>query len=180
MRKIKAKTPDSLTQLAGLAFRKYSPALHRYVLHRIQQKAEVADLTQEIFERFLRIDKAEIVRNPQAYLFGIASHVVSDARMKEDKSLVTFDSEAASLAGETLSRALPDDMADRVAVAQDLKFALSRLPATHRAVLLLVKRDGLSYEEAARRMQLTVATVTLYVFEARAKVKMLLKNRQGQ
>jgi DNA-directed RNA polymerase specialized sigma24 family protein len=45
-------------------------------------------------------------------------------------------------------------------------------------VLLLVKRDGLSYEEAALKTRLNVSTVTNYVFEARARVKMLLKDRE--
>ena len=48
----------------------------------------------------------------------------------------------------------------------------------HRTVLLLVKRDGLSYEEAARRTRLNVSTVKTYVFEARGRVKMALKDRQ--
>ena len=41
-----------------------------------------------------------------------------------------------------------------------------------------VKRDGLSYEEAARKTRLNVSTVTNYVFEARAKVKMMLRDRE--
>jgi DNA-directed RNA polymerase specialized sigma24 family protein len=45
----------------------------------------------------------------------------------------------------------------------------------HRTVLLLVKREGRTYEEAARELGLEVSTVTKYVFEARAKMKDLLK-----
>src|SRR5688572_2975627 len=133
---IKTKPASPVSRLTLLAFRKYAPELHRYLLRRIRREADASDLTQEIFERFLRTDKAEMIRNPQAYLFGIASHVVSDARMKEDKSLVTYDSEAVGQAGEELAHALPDDLAERLGMAQELKFALSRLLDTHRAVLL--------------------------------------------
>lgn len=162
-------------EMAQTAFRRYAPALHRYVLRRMRRSTDVADLTQEIFERFLRVEREDAIRNPQAYLFGIASHVVSDARLREDRSLVTFDSQAVDQVSESLDHALPDTLAEGLDAARELKFALAQLPDTHRAVLLLTKRDGLSYEETARRMNLTVATVTLYVFEARAKVKMLLK-----
>lgn len=81
---------------------------------------------------------------------------------------MTYDSDAAEEAGERLDQALPDDMAERLALQQDLKRALAQLPAMHRVVLLLVKRDGLSYQEAARKTRLNVSTVTNYVFEARA------------
>lgn len=44
------------------------------------------DLTQDIFERFLQIADTDAVRNPQAYLYGIASHVVREALFREDKA----------------------------------------------------------------------------------------------
>ena len=172
------KLDHPLTRLAALAFRKYGPELHRYIERRMRRPGVAPDLTQDIFERFLQIEDADVVRNPQAYLYGIASHVVREAMFREDRSLVTYDSEAVEEAGGRLDHALPDDMAERLALQQDLKRALAELPAMHRTVLLLIKRDGLSYEEAARRTHLNVNTVTTYVFEARARVKMILKDRQ--
>jgi RNA polymerase sigma-70 factor (ECF subfamily) len=164
--------------LAALAFRKYAPALHRYIERRMRRPGSALDLTQDIFERFLQIKDADAVRNPQAYLYGIASHVVREALFCEDRSLVTYDSDAAEEAGGRLDQALPDDLAERLSLQQDLRRALAALPAMHRAVLLLVKRDGLTYEEAAQKTRLTLGTVTNYVFEARARVKMLLKDRE--
>jgi RNA polymerase sigma factor (sigma-70 family) len=172
-------SPRAALGLAALAFRKYAPALHRYIERRMRRPGSALDLTQDIFERFLQIKEADAVRNPQAYLYGIASHVVREALFREDKSLVTYDSDAAEEAGGRLDQALPDDMAERLSLQQDLKRALGALPTMHRVVLLLVKRDGLSYEEAALKTRLSVSTVTNYVFEARARVKMLLKDRAG-
>jgi len=172
------KLDHPVARLAALAFRKYAPELHRYIERRMRRRGMAPDLTQDIFERFLQIEDADVVRNPQAYLYGIASHVVREALFREDQSLVTYDSEAVEEAGGRLDHALPDDMAERLALQQDLKRALAELPAMHRTVLLLVKRDGLSYEETARRTHLNVNTVTTYVFEARARVKMILKDRQ--
>lgn len=164
--------------MAALAFRKYAAALHRYLARRVREPEAADDLTQEIFERFLQVEDTDAVRNPQAYLFGIASHVVREARYRTERSLVTYDSEAIDTADEMLDHAWPDDAAERLSLQQDLRHALLQLPATQRVVLLLVKRDGYSYEEAARKMQLSVATVASYLFEARAKVKMLLGARE--
>jgi len=169
----------SAVRLAALAFRKYAAELHRYIERRMRRSGVAQDLTQDIFERFLQVQDADAVRNPQAYLFGIASHVVREAQFREDKSLVTFDSEAVREAGGQLEHALPDDLAERMSLQQDLNRAFAELPAMHRTVLLLVKHDGLSYEEVAKRTRLNVNTLKTYVFEARARIKMTLKDRRG-
>ena len=72
-----------------------------------------------------------------------------------------------------------DALEERLALRQELRAALMRLPLAHRAVLLLIKRDGLSYEEAAEKLHLSVNTVTSYLFEARAKVKTFLEESSG-
>lgn len=176
MANLRVKSSGSIGRLTTAAFRKYAPALHRYVLRRLRRPEDVPDLTQVIFERFLALEDADLVRNPQAYLFGIASHVVSEFKMREEHNRVTFDSEAVEQAGQSLEYALPDDLADRLGMARELDHALSRLSDTHRAVLLLVKREGMSYEEAARATRLSVNTVAMYVMEARSKVKSMLGN----
>lgn len=178
MRERKPKAPPSrVARLTAAAFRKYAAELHRYIERRVREPEAGADLTQEIFERFLQVSDADAIRNPQAYLFGIASHVVREARFREDRSLVAYDSDMVEELGDQLAHALPDNIAQRLSLQQELQAAVRELPVMHRAVLLLVKRDGFSYEETAKKTGLSVNTVTSYLFEARAKVRTLLKRR---
>ena len=160
--------------LAAAAFRKYSPGLHRYLSRRIRGSTSVEDLTQEIFERFLRVTVADSIRNPQAYLFRIASHVVSDSLLRDERTVVMYDSEAADERTENPAVVAPDDMSDQIALSQELQRALSQLPDMQRAVILLAVRDGLSHSEVARRTGLSVSTVGLYVCEARARLRSAL------
>jgi RNA polymerase sigma-70 factor (ECF subfamily) len=157
-------------------FRRCSPDLHRYVQKRLRRSGDAADLTQEIFERFIRGDWRARARNPHAYLFGIASHVVADARMAEQRDVVTYDSEISGRIGETLAITSSDDP-ESIALEDEMLRALEQLSEVHRAALLLTKRDGLSCKEAALRMRTTEGSVRVYVCEARAKLKVLL--RQG-
>jgi RNA polymerase sigma factor (sigma-70 family) len=175
VRKTKPKSGERVASLAVLAFRKYSAELNSYIERRIRHNHVAPDLTQDIFERFLQVEDVDAIRNPQAYLFGIASHVVREARFKEEKSMVSYDSDIIDAADGSLAHALPDNIAQRLAMQQEMNRALAQLPLIHRTLLLLVKRDGFSYEEAAAKTNLSVATVTSYLYEARAKIKLLLK-----
>ena len=51
---------------------------------------------------------------------------------------------------------------------------MNQLPAAHQLVLLLVKRDGLSYAEAAQAAGLSIHTIEKYVVEARARLRIIL------
>ena len=169
----RAQADRRLSVAVAAAFERYAPALHRYLRSRVHEPASAADLTQEIFERFLQVPPTEPVRNTQGFLYGIASNVVSEYRYRQQHGGVDFDSEAASVAGERLENAEPDD-SDRLAMRQELDLALRQLPPVHRAVFLLVKREGLSYAEVTERTGLEESTAMTYVYEARAKMKIVL------
>lgn len=170
------KASREVAKAAAAAFASYSRALRSYVGKRIRRPDSARDLTQEIFERFLQLPKAHTARDPRAYLFGIASHVISEFWYQERRDRVTFDSEAVDESSNDMARAAPGDAAEQLVVREELERALSKLPANQRAVLLLVKRDGYTYQEVASRTGLSVETVRMYVYEGRAAVKMFLKN----
>lgn len=169
--------PSGVLQGLETAFSRYSPQLYRYLLRRLRQPADAADLTQEIFERFLRGDGLGKARNPQAYLYGIAANVMADARLAQGRSAVVYDSTAC----DTLAETMPDAMADpteSLGLAQELKAALAQLPQAHRIAFLLTKWEGFSSKEAAARMNLSEGSILVYVCEARARLKTLLKQDQ--
>ncbi len=72
---------------------RYAAALNRYLVRRVRRPEDVDDLTQEIFELFVkRKDRSEVVRNPLAYLFRIAFHVVGTALADEQRQATVIDS----------------------------------------------------------------------------------------
>jgi len=86
-------------QTAGAAdpvWQQYGQWLQRYLARclRHHDAASAQDLAQEVYLRLLRVDKGEPVRNWQAYLYRIASHVVYEFKMRARQEIVSFDSEA--------------------------------------------------------------------------------------
>jgi len=166
--------------LTAAAVKTYGSTLHRYLLRRLRRPEDVPDLTQEIFERFLKKkDRPEVIRNPLAYLFGIAAHVVSEARYAEAHSLVTYDSELADKMSEAMDHASPEALAEQLGMRRDILDACSALPQNHLLAVLLVAGHEMSYAEAAKATGFTRNTIATYVMHARAKLKLILEDYWG-
>ena len=167
-----------VARLALNTFRTHARELQRFLLRRVSDRHDADDLSQEVFARLMRVSNAELIRDPLAYLLGIATHVVREFRQRKQQQCVIFDSDMAdSLAGNLeLARGVDaTGTSDRVELQNWLDNALQQLPPTHQAVLLLVKADGLSYEEAAAATGLSVHTIEKYLVEARARLRMIMK-----
>ena len=64
-----------------------------------------------------------------------------------------------------------DDLIERLNLQQQLERALTRLPTTHARVLLAHKHRGLSYQEVAAELGLSLHTVEKYVTQAKARTR---------
>jgi len=164
----------------------YNRELHRFLMRRLRHPQDVDDLAQEVYERILRIDEEKTIKKPLAYLYGIASHVLADFRIEEEieRNVIRDElSEATDSDGNAIRGCgdnfyvLPDDMEDRLNLQQQIDKAMAQLPPTHAAVLLAHKRDGLSYEETAEKLGLSVFTVEKYMCQAKARVRTMSWDR---
>ncbi len=157
--------------LAATVYEQFRAELHRFLVHRLRgQKQDAGDLAQEVYLRVLRLKDSELVQRPQAYVYTIASHVAYQFRLRTEQNPVTFDSQAVEHAAENPERALPDELADHLNAERMVEKMLKTLPPMHQAVLVLCKRDGLSYEEVARKLCISTHTVKKYLYEAKARI----------
>src|SRR5277367_3998342 len=171
-----SERPESASMLAGVAFRDHAGDLQRFLARRVAHAQDADDLAQEVFARLLRVRDADLVRTPLAYLLGIATHVVREFRQRKHHERVLFDSEVTDELCESPDPAAPCGIAERLELQDRLDRALQLLPPTHQLVLLLVKRDGLSYVEAAKTAGLSVHTIEKYLVEARAQLRVRLED----
>jgi len=166
------------SRLALSSFRSHARELQRFLLRRVGDRNDADDLSQEVFARLMRVENVELIRDPFAYLLGIATHVVREFRQRKQDQRVIFDSDMAeSLADNPGAESHADLVSnvDLLELQNWLDSALKKLPPTHQTVLLLVKRDGLSYEEAATKTGLSIHTIEKYLVEARARLRMIMK-----
>jgi RNA polymerase sigma-70 factor (ECF subfamily) len=169
----------SAARLAATVFRNHAVELQRYLVRRVGHAQDADDLAQEVFARLLRVRDADLVRNPVAYLLGIATHVVREFRQRKQHERVIFDSDVADDLCENPDHFPADVQAEQLDLQARLDHALAELPPTHQLVVLLVKRDGLSYAEAAKFAGLSVHTIEKYMVEARARLRVILADTQN-
>lgn len=138
--------------------------LHWFLVRKLRHsRLEASDVAQETYLRLLRVDNVTLIRKPQSYLYQIAINVVRELQLKERTNPVDYNVDIDST-GENL--AMPVNEIDGVEHTSSVKRLLSSMPVNHQAALLLLKRDGLSYQEIAAKLGISENTVKKYLFLA--------------
>jgi len=145
--------------------------LMRYLTARVRSAADAQDIAQETYLRLLRLERVDLVRDPQAYLFRVAANLAREhdldrarARLGPVEANQTLWSDADAI----------EVAVDRDALVARMQRALGALQPHHRAVLILHRRDGMTYEEIARELGISFHTVKKYLSVALASCREVL------
>jgi RNA polymerase sigma-19 factor, ECF subfamily len=169
------KKPPSQPALVGGWARQWHRQLQRFLSRRLPSDADTQDLAQEVYLRVLRFDGADLVRHPQAYLCKIAAHVACEWQLQARQS-----KPHSSDALEELT--IEDTLGESVDVdrqRQALHEALLELPLNMRTALVLQHRQGLSYEEIARELGVSLRMVRRYIEEGYVRLRTRLQKQAG-
>jgi RNA polymerase sigma-70 factor (ECF subfamily) len=155
---------DKYAFVTGLAA-SHGERLRRFLatrLHRARQ--DVPDLVQEVYLRLLRVDRPDSIRNPEAYLFTIANHVLYQHALRKVTAHETSNS--GDFDDEPEGNADPASLAELHQRLQNVDRVLGQLSDKARAALILYRRDGLSLEEVAANLGVSLAMVKKYLAKA--------------
>jgi RNA polymerase sigma-19 factor, ECF subfamily len=155
-----------LEEVSDRSSLRYQAALHRYLIRCLRNNEDARDLAQEAYLRFLQLPPEREIDQPQAYLFRIAINLVYELRRRQKHRLVSFDSELAEARANVAVDGAWTDPSEDVSSAEQLSRLLKQIPAGYRRVLILHKRDGLTYEEIAEQLQISKQSVQKYLARA--------------
>jgi RNA polymerase sigma factor (sigma-70 family) len=152
-------TPSPRTFVADIE-QAHGRELRRFLASHLKNAgADVSDLVQEIFLRLLRIKNHEAIRNPQAYLFTVASHVLyqhSLQRSTRPELMKPLD-----VAAE-FDRGNAPDPADELHIEQQLDRVdrdLTRISPRAYAVLIMYRCEGMTLIEIGERLGVSHTSV---------------------
>lgn len=169
---------DAQTLVAQLAA-SHGEQLRRFLLPRVRQVADVPDVIQEVYLRMLRIPNIESIRSPEAYLFTVAHHVVQQHTLRAsavssstvalkpvlDSPRIAFDAD-------------PQLEIDAQQCLEQLQAALDELTPKIRAVFLMHRRDGLSFDEIAAQLGTSRPMVKKYLMKALMQFRLRLEQAE--
>jgi RNA polymerase sigma-70 factor (ECF subfamily) len=147
------------------------PRLRRYARALAGERAAADDLVQDTLERAW--SKLHLYRRGtdlRAWLFTVM-HNVHVNRLRATRPTDPLEDEMPELA----QRATQGD----ALMVRDLDRAVTALPVAQREVLLLVALEDLSYEEAARVLDIPIGTVMSRLARAREKLRLLMQGKGG-
>src|SRR5258708_33323620 len=113
----------------------------------------------------MRVPNVESVRSPEAYLFTVAQHVVQQHTLKS----AALPSAELDKILNTMAPSTHADPALELVAAQcldRLQEALDTLSPKARAVFMLSRRDGLSFDEIAAHLGCSHPMVKKYLMQA--------------
>jgi RNA polymerase sigma factor (sigma-70 family) len=131
--------------------RRWNRNLLRFLGRRVRVAVDVEDLAQETYLRLLRSRDLREVRNPEAYLIRVASHIVAEWR----ESQAPEDLRAVVEDDVLIDERTPELELDQRIFQERFDRVLATFPPLTRAVLLLRLRDERPCKEIARMLEIT-------------------------
>jgi RNA polymerase sigma factor (sigma-70 family) len=161
-------------------FGQHGPGLAAFIRRRVRRAADASDLTQELYLRFLRADRSELIRNPEAYLYTVAVNLLREQSVLQRRWGKVVDANELATDPALVNFRTPEDEVDLEARMLRITQLIDGLPAKFQAVLVLQYRDGLTYEEIATRLGITTHTVKKYVMQGLALCRKRLAKLEGR
>ena len=134
--------------------------LQSWLRRKLGNSFDAADLAQDTFARLLTARNPEVIAQPRAYLTTVARRLMVNHFERQSLERAYL----ASLA--LLPEALVPSVEERAILLEtlhELDALLDELPPPVRTAFLMSQLEGLSYDEIAARLKLSVRTVTRYM-----------------
>jgi RNA polymerase sigma factor (sigma-70 family) len=158
----------------------FTDDIHRVVIQRLGRTHELQDIAQAVRERLLQVDDKTLIDNPAAYIHRTTRNVIFDFRKRGNNGLNARADRIDAMTASELD-AQPslrvEDSSDRLSLQQEIAQALATLPVERAKVILCIKARGMSYDETAKYLGLSLGQVQHHVAEANKLLKKLHMDR---
>ena len=160
------RVPESASGDVREQLAEFTPRLRRFALTLTRSQADADDLVQSTFERALAcLEQWQHGTRLDSWLYRIAQNLWIDQRRRARMCGTTESADSMLLTGDD-----GREITERQLMVRDAIRALSSLPEEQQAVLALVSIEGLSYDEAAKFLDVPIGTVMSRLARARRAI----------
>jgi len=136
--------------------------LLRFISRRIRSSADARDVAQEAYVRLLRLERKDLIRDPRPYLYRIAANVLYELELGRKADSAGLTRWLAELQIDS-ERDRVDHDAELLMLRRRLESALKGLSPKCRAVVVLHRREGMTYEEIGAKIGISTSMVKKYL-----------------
>jgi len=148
-------------QLAEELARQYGTDLVRFIARRLRSETDARDLAQEAYLRLLSMKRHDLIREPRPYLYRIAANILYEFELKRKADVLG----QTRWLEEHRDDVDPGEM-ETLHLRGVLESVLQQLSPKCRAVLILHRRDRMTYEEIGSRIGISTSMVKKYLAQA--------------
>jgi RNA polymerase sigma factor (sigma-70 family) len=147
-------------------FAEHYPALLAFFYRRVRAQSDAPDLAQEVYLRMLRVSDSEAIRNPEGYLFTVASNLAKEHAVLEHRRAKSIELDKAGAEPSLQSQPAYENDLDSLIRTSRLSTVLAQLSPKCRAAVVLQYSQDLSYQEIAARLNVSPHMVKKYLAQA--------------
>jgi RNA polymerase sigma factor (sigma-70 family) len=154
--------------------------LRRFLSARLRNAAaDTPDLMQEVYLRLLRVEDQEAIRNPQAYLFTVASHVLHQHALRESATLESVRLEDVEPHLRSESPVDPAVETETDELFEKLGQSLQKLSPRAYTTLILSRCEGMPLKEIGEQLGVSRDQAKKYLARALLHVRQCLNDKEG-
>jgi RNA polymerase sigma-70 factor, ECF subfamily len=150
-------------------YERYAPDVFRFSFWLCGNADDARDITSETFVRVWTSEQPIRDLSVKAYLFTIARRLYLQDRRRTSRNAPLTEESAGG------SRDTERSLEDRSELEHVLR-AMAELPEQDRAILVMRAAEELTHEEIAAATGLSIASVKVRIFRARAKLSSLISS----
>lgn len=170
---------DSGRQFVSAMEEDHGRELRRFLAVRMRHaSSDVGDLVQEVFLRLLRIPDHETIRNPRAYLYTIASHVLHQYTLRQAAMAQLMIPMDISAEVEAPADCDPAAAAQLEQQFEELGRGLEQLSPRAYATLLMYRYEGATLEKIGQRFGVSRIMAKKYLVKALTYCQQRLQEMQ--
>jgi len=143
-------------------FQKNESRLKRFLRRFTRNRDDIEDICQETIVRAIEAEKCREIREPEAYLFGVAKNIVRKHLDEESRKLADFIEDFTPeeyISSETLVEEVIDERQKMLWFSE----AVATLPRQCQRVFLMKKVYGYSHKDIAGELGISISTVEKHV-----------------